>query len=293
MQPNENSKYPADNRGITCKKQYGVMGHPIAHSKSPQIHHLFAEQAQITLEYQAILVPLDAFPFAVKTFQANGGNGLNITQPFKEQAYQIADDLTPRAKQAKAVNTLRMESNGMLYGDNTDGIGLVRDLKQNHNITLSGKRILLLGAGGAARGILGPLLEEQPSQLVIANRTIAKAQALIREFPTGVSMCAVSFSDLHQDIFDLIIHATSASHGQDNFILPSGIFASHSVGYDLTYSEDNTPFQQAVKEQNGIYINGLGMLVEQAAEAFFVWHHVRPDTQSVLNKIRQQQKSNS
>ena len=191
--------------------RYAVFGYPINHSKSPRIHQLFAEQTQQNLSYQAQAVPAEQFTTAVSEFFADGGKGLNCTVPLKELAWQYAAEKTPRAEFAKAVNTLKMQANGLLLGDNTDGCGLVRDLTDNHGITLNGKRLLILGAGGATRGILAPLLEQQPTSLTIANRTVAKAQDLAADFKTLAAINACGFEDLAGQQFDIILNATSAS----------------------------------------------------------------------------------
>ena len=268
--------------------RYGVFGNPIGHSKSPLIHRLFAEQTGQQLSYEALLAPLDGFTAFARDFFANGRGG-NVTVPFKEQAYQLADSLTPRAQRAGAVNTLSKQDDGGLLGDNTDGAGLVRDLTVNAGVALKGKRILLLGAGGAARGVVAPILAENPQALVIANRTVEKAEQLAKLFADLGPVVAAGFDWLEAPV-DLIINATSASlAGELPPISPSLIQPGHTVCYDMMYGKGLTAFNQWASEQGAARtLDGLGMLVEQAAEAFFLWRGVRPDSASVLAELRQQ-----
>lgn len=266
---------------------YAVFGHPIAHSKSPIIHRLFAQQTNQKLSYEAILAPLGGFAEAINKFFTTG-LGCNITVPFKEEAYQIANELTPRAQLAGAVNTLKKLEDGSLLGDNTDGIGLVRSLK-NSGIQLNGKTILLLGAGGAARGVIEPILNEQPQHLLIANRTPSKAEALVQLSKHLGYVSAHSYETLIEPA-DIIINATSASLGNE---LPNItevlIKPRQTVCYDMMYSKDPTIFCQWAKQNGAIKtIDGLGMLVEQAAEAFYLWRGIRPKTDTVLRFLRQQ-----
>jgi shikimate dehydrogenase len=268
---------------------YAVFGNPIAHSKSPRIHAAFALQTAQDLVYEAILAPTDGFAASLADFANAGGRGANVTVPFKEEACRLATRLTPRARAAGAVNTLKREADGWL-GDNTDGAGLVRDLTHNLGVTLSGKRILLLGAGGAARGTLLPLLAEQPAALVIANRTASKAQTLVEDIarPTAGG-CAVSASGFDAlatlPAFDVIINATSA--GLDNAAPPApiSVFAPRCLAYDMLYGRE-TPFMALARGSGARVADGLGMLVEQAAEAFFVWRGVRPETGPLLTQLR-------
>ncbi|MNF31921.1 Shikimate dehydrogenase [compost metagenome] len=266
--------------------RYVVFGNPIGHSKSPLIHRLFAEQTAQQLEYSALLAPLDDFTaFARAFFQL--GRGANVTVPFKEEAYRLADSLTPRAQRAGAVNTLSKLADGSVQGDNTDGAGLVRDLTVNAQVSLAGKRILLLGAGGAARGVLEPLLAEEPSSLVIANRTVEKAELLAELFSDLGPVSASGFTWLAEPV-DLIINATSASLAGDlPPIKASLIQAGHTVCYDMMYGKELTPFCAWASELGAARVlDGLGMLAEQAAEAFFIWRGVRPDTAPVLAELR-------
>ncbi|KRW60981.1 shikimate dehydrogenase [Pseudomonas sp. TTU2014-080ASC] len=266
--------------------RYAVFGNPIGHSKSPLIHRQFADQTGEDLSYEALLAPLEDFPgFAREFFRT--GLGANVTVPFKEQAFTLACNLTARAQRAGAVNTLKKLSDGSLLGDNTDGAGLVRDLRVNNAVTLKGQRILLLGAGGAVRGVLQPLLAEQPESLVIANRTVEKAEQLAREFADLGPVVASGFDWIDAPV-DLIINGTSASlAGELPPIAPSLIKPGHTVCYDMMYGKDMTAFNRWATEHGAARtLDGLGMLVEQAAEAFFVWRDVRPTSQIVLAELR-------
>lgn len=265
---------------------YAVFGNPIAHSKSPIIHRLFAQQTAQKMTYEALLSPLDNFTETAKQFFEKG-LGCNITVPFKEQAYHLADELTPRAQLAGAVNTLKKLENGTLLGDNTDGIGLVRDLK-NAQVSLTGQTIVLLGAGGAARGAIEQLLNERPKHLLIANRTLHKADALVELTQHLGHITAHQYDSLDQPV-DLIINATSASLSNELPALnPALIKAKHTICYDMMYHKDLTIFCQWAQQQGAAKtIDGLGMLVEQAAESFYLWRNVRPNTDSVLNFLRQ------
>ncbi|CJL05015.1 shikimate 5-dehydrogenase [Streptococcus pneumoniae] len=266
--------------------RYGVFGNPIGHSKSPQIHALFATQTGQALSYEPLLAPLDDFPAFARDF-FRGGRGANVTVPFKEQAYRMADELTERARRAGAVNTLKKLEDGRLLGDNTDGAGLVADLL-NAGVTLSGRRILLLGAGGAVRGVLEPLLAHRPAALVIANRTASRAEQLVQEFAELGPLSASGFAELAEPV-DLIVNGTSASLGGE---LPpladSLIVAGRTFCYDMMYSAEPTPFCRWAAALGATTRDGLGMLVEQAAEAFELWRGVRPDTAPVLAELRRQ-----
>ncbi len=266
--------------------KYGVFGNPIGHSKSPLIHRLFAEQTAQALCYEPLLAPLDDFEsFAHEFFQT--GCGANVTVPFKEQAFRLVDNLTARAQRAGAVNTLHKQADGRLLGDNTDGAGLVRDLTVNAGLKLQGKRILLLGAGGAVRGVLEPLLAERPTALVIANRTVAKAEQLAHEFADLGPVAASGFDWLDAPV-DLIINGTSASLAGDvPAIAPSLIEAGHTCCYDMMYGRETTAFNRWATAQGAAQtLDGLGMLVEQAAEAFYLWRQVRPASAPVLAELR-------
>jgi shikimate dehydrogenase len=272
---------------IDSVDRYAVMGNPIAHSKSPQIHQQFARQTGQTLVYEKILVDTDNFDSDVAAFQAHNGKGLNITVPLKQEAFRLATDLTERAKRAGAVNTLILNGENNYTGDNTDGIGLVRDLTINHGVSLSGKDILILGAGGAVRGILEPFITEQPARLVIANRTLQKASELAQDFSDIAKIDAVAFDQLAGQQFDIIINGTSASLSGELPPLPSGLLKPEATAYDMMYGKNETPFMLWAKINNAEKImDGLGMLVEQAAESFFIWRQIRPATQPVIKSIR-------
>ncbi|KIV65768.1 MULTISPECIES: shikimate dehydrogenase [Pseudomonadaceae] len=268
--------------------RYCVFGNPIGHSKSPLIHRLYAEQTGQVLSYEAVLAPLDDFTGCARAFFATGLGG-NVTVPFKEQAFELADQLSARAQRAGAVNTLKKLDDGRLLGDNTDGAGLVRDLTRNAGLCLAGKRILLLGAGGAARGVIEPLLAEKPASLVIANRTVEKAEALARLFADLGPVSASGFDWLEEPV-DLIINGTSASLAGDlPPIAPSLIQPRHTACYDMMYGKEPTAFNRwAASHGAARTLDGLGMLVEQAAEAFLLWRGVLPDSAPVLAELRRQ-----
>lgn len=265
---------------------YAVFGNPIAHSKSPAIHAAFAAASGQPLRYEARLAPLDGFPQAIADFVAAGGKGANVTVPFKEEAFRLSSRLSDRAARAGAVNTLAFKA-GEILGDNTDGAGLVGDLTRNLNCPLAGQRILLLGAGGAARGVIAPLLAGKPATLFIANRSADKAVALAHGFADLATVEAGSFADTAGRRFDLVINATSASLAGASLALPPGLFAGDSLAYDMMYGKGETPFLSQAREQGAARCaDGLGMLVEQAAEAFLVWRGVRPATGQVLAELR-------
>lgn len=266
--------------------RYAVFGHPISHSKSPLIHTLFAEQTgQTNFEYTAQDVSADEFEEAVRDFFSKGGKGLNCTVPLKELAWQLSEVNTERVEISKAVNTLRIEK-GIIYGDNTDGIGLVNDLLANLKIEIHGKRILLLGAGGASRGILKPLQDEKPASVVIANRTLAKAYQLANEFSKFGSIDSMGFNELKGQTFDLIINATAASLTDEIPPLPDDVVDRTGCCYDLAYGLQPTAFVNwGIQHNVANSFDGLGMLVEQAAEAFNVWRGVRPATAPVIAKL--------
>lgn len=267
--------------------RYVVFGNPIGHSKSPLIHRLFASSTGQDLSYDALLAPVDGFTASVAEFVAAGGKGANVTVPFKEEAFRLADRRTPRAELAGAVNTLSFTPEGCI-GDNTDGAGLVRDLQANLRMDIAGKRVLLLGAGGASRGAIGPLLEARPDCLQIANRTAAKATDLAIHFAALGPVAGGGYPELAGRQFDLIINATSASLGGELPPLPPGIFAPGALAYDMMYGKGDTPFLAFARSQGAARLaDGLGMLVEQAAEAFFVWRGVLPASGPVLAQLRQ------
>lgn len=266
--------------------RYGVFGNPIGHSKSPQIHRLFAQQTGQVLSYEALLAPLDDFPGFARQFFVTG-RGANVTVPFKEEAWRLADQLTERARRAGAVNTLHKLDDGRLLGDNTDGIGLVRDLL-DAGVTLQGKRILLLGAGGAVRGVLEPLLAQAPESLVIANRTRARAEQLAEEFAELGPVSASAFEQL-DGAFDVIINGTSASlAGELPPLADALIAAGQTFCYDMMYSAKPTSFCQWAGDLGAHSRDGLGMLVEQAAAAFELWRGVRPESTPVLLALRRE-----
>ncbi len=267
--------------------QYYVLGNPIEHSRSPFIHRYFAQNSNQILSYDAKLVALDGFMQSIEQLKAEGFKGCNITVPFKEQAFEVADKLTQRAELAGAVNTLVYDGQTLL-GDNTDGIGLVNDL-QHLQVSLDGANLLILGAGGAARGILAPLLGSGVAQVVIANRTVAKAQSLVERM-RQVANCplnAVGYDDL-QGHFDVIINATSCSISGVVPPIPTGLMDEHSVAYDLMYGSHDTTFMEVAGKYGATCHDGLGMLVEQAAESFYLWRGVRPDTSQLIDLIRRE-----
>jgi len=270
-----------------CIDRYAVIGNPIEHSKSPLIHQAFAAQTGEQLEYIRLLGEPGHFAKNVADFLATGGRGLNVTVPFKEDAWQLVDDLSPRAESAQAVNTIIQLQDGQLRGDNTDGIGLVRDLQENQGATLTGSRILLLGAGGAARGVLRPLLETGPKQLVIANRTASKATALASDLAPLGPIEGCSFNDLKGKRFNLIINATAASLTNRVPDIPDELLEKEGWCYDMMYGDKPTAFMHWGLAQGAVkVIDGLGMLVEQAAESFYLWRGIRPDTASVMKSMR-------
>lgn len=267
--------------------RYAVIGHPIAHSKSPAIHAAFAAQTAQDLSYEALLAPLDGFAAAVAQFRAEGGRGLNITVPFKEEAWQLADRLTERARLAGAVNTFVLGDD--VLGDNTDGAGLVRDLEVL-GARLAGARVLLLGAGGAARGVILPLIDAGVARLFIANRTADKARALQAHFAghdaRGV-LAAGGWQEAADAPYDVVINATSASLSDEAPPLPPGLYAPDSLAYDMVYGRGLTAYLKQARDQGAARLaDGLGMLVEQAAEAFALWRGVRPDTAAVRATLR-------
>ena len=268
--------------------EYAVMGNPIAHSKSPQIHALFAGQTHQNIRYRAIQVDPGGFQQAVGNFFASGGKGLNITVPFKQDAWQLADSLSERAQLAGAVNTLKQDEQGKLLGDNTDGVGLVRDLTDNLGIKISGKTLLLVGAGGAARGVIAPLLDANPKKFVLVNRTADRATELVDRFASKGKIHAVSFTELNQDSFDIIINATSASLAGELPPLESPTVANAEIVYDMMYGAAPTPFMVWAQQAGAQRVSdGLGMLVEQAAESFYIWRGINPETAPVIQAIRE------
>jgi shikimate dehydrogenase len=270
--------------------KFAVMGNPVAHSKSPRIHALFAHQFRHVIEYTAIEVREEEFETAVERFRAAGGRGLNVTVPFKLDAARLAQNLSERAKHAGAVNTLRFEPDGAIFGDNTDGTGLVHDLTRNLDVYLKDKKILLLGAGGAVRGVVVPLLKAHPAVLVIANRTAARAQELAREFAHFGKTEGCGFGDdLKGRHFDVVINGTAASLKGEVPPLPENLFANHALAYDMMYGDKARTFLDWAARHGAERVSdGLGMLVEQAAESYFVWHGVRPETRSVIQALQRE-----
>ena len=266
--------------------RYAVMGNPIAHSQSPRIHALFANQTGQDMVYTAQWVAEEGFETAAQAFFAAGGRGLNITVPFKTEAYALAAARSERAELAGAVNTLRPDDKGGLWGDNTDGVGLMRDLRENLNVTLAGRRILILGAGGAVRGILGPLLAERPATIHIANRTAAKAEALAQRFAALGSMVGGGWDRIDAEPFDCILNGTAASLSDVIPPLPDHALREGGVCYDLAYADTPTAFVRWGQAHGAaVSVDGLGMLVEQAAEAFYLWRGVRPETRPVIKAL--------
>jgi len=263
------------------------MGNPIAHSKSPMIHALFAKQTGQKLEYGAILVEIGRFNEAVREFQEQGGKGLNVTVPFKRDAWRLVDERSECAALAGAVNTIVFRADGSLYGDNTDGLGMLRDIKDNLGVTLTGKKVLVLGAGGAVRGVLGPLLQEQPAEVVIANRTTDRAQELADAFEEYGRVDGCGFDDLDGSRYDIVINGTSASLKGEVPPLPEGILAKGAFCYDMMYGAEPTAFMLWADDEGCEQVaDGLGMLVEQAAESFLLWRGVRPETAPVIKAVR-------
>jgi len=265
---------------------YAVIGNPISHSKSPLIHTAFARQTGQNMRYEAILAPMNEFQETVTAFQQQDGKGMNVTVPFKLEAYEFSTRLTERAELAQAVNTLQFENNEIV-GDNTDGAGLVRDIEMNLGISLHSKRILLMGAGGAARGVILPILKQNPAILAIANRTPQKAQLLQQQFTKHGELVSGHYMDFSGENFDIIINATSASLHDKLPELPPNIFASDSLAYDMMYSEEPTRFLVFAEQNGANYLaDGIGMLVEQAAESFFLWRRIRPQTEPIIAQLK-------
>lgn len=266
--------------------RYAVFGNPVSHSRSPDIHRAFAAQRGEKLVYDRIEAPRNGFSAALTLFFDRGGRGANVTVPFKEEAFALCEEMTGRARQAGAVNTLWRVS-GRLHGDNTDGPGLVVDLRDNLRWSLTDRRILILGAGGAVRGVLGPLLNERPAELVIANRTLEKAETLVARFERpGRALRASSLEGL-EGRFDVIINAISAGLHGEMPALPDGLMARAALAYDMVYGDRPTPFMEWAADQGAMEVHdGLGMLVEQAAEAYRVWRGWRPATAPVLAALR-------
>jgi shikimate dehydrogenase len=271
--------------------RYAVVGNPVAHSKSPLIHAQFASQTGEDIEYGRILAPLDGFRSTVQQFRLGGGKGLNVTVPFKLEAFALATQRSQRALDAEAVNVLKFDGE-RIEGYNTDGIGLVRDIEVNLGFSIAGSRVLLMGAGGAAQGAVAPVLEAGPVSLIIGNRTVDKAQRLAQRFASsgrfpGIEVAASDYVSLAGRVFDLVINATSASLSDTVPELPAGVFAPGSLAYDMMYGKGLTPFLAVARAQGAARLaDGIGMLVEQAAESFLIWRGMRPRTDAVIAQLK-------
>ena len=271
------------------KKHFAVIGNPIHHSLSPQIHKAFAKEAVLEIDYEAILSPLDQFKNTIHQLIAQKLSGANVTLPFKKEAYELAGQHSNHAKIAEAVNTLEFKKDEII-GHNTDGIGLVRDLEQNLNVDLKSKKILLIGAGGAAEGVIYSMLEKNPSELILTNRTIEKSNVIQNKMDThaksfGVNLNVIEISKLPHQYFDIIINATSAGLNNAELGIDHKVFHEGSLAYDMMYGKETSFINQA-KSQGSKTSDGLGMLVEQAAEAFFIWYHIKPQTKSVIESLK-------
>ncbi len=270
--------------------RYAVIGNPIAHSKSPEIHAAFARQTGHGIDYVRLLAPIDGFRAVVDSFRQAGGKGANVTLPFKLEAFDLADEVSQRARDAEAANFLHFVD-GRIRADNTDGAGLIRDIVHNLDFGLAGKRVLLMGAGGAAQGVLAPLLEHKPGILTIANRTVEKALRLAEAFrrkPVAEAsvLCGLPFGELAGHHFDLVINATSTSLQGELLPLPAAAFADGALAYDMMYALAPTRFLTFAAECGARTSDGLGMLVEQAAESFLLWRGLRPQTAPVIALLR-------
>jgi shikimate dehydrogenase len=266
--------------------RYGVMGYPVSHSRSPVIHRLFALQTKQNMQYELLQVPPPQLEKAIQQFGRTGGKGLNITVPHKSEVVRLVADMSERASNAGAVNTLSFRD-GDLYGDNTDGVGLLRDLQSNIGVKLEDAKILILGAGGATRGIVAPLLEAKPETIVIANRSLDKAQALAEHFSAFGPVVSCRFKDVGTlPVYDLVINATSAGIKGETPPYPTDAIHPQTICYDLSYGLAPTPYANwAVKQGAARTVMGWGMLIEQAAESFYIWRGVRPDTRPVLKQL--------
>lgn len=265
--------------------RFAIFGNPVQHSKSPQIYHAFAAEAGIDLTYERIEAPIDGFAEAFLAFRAAGGKGGNITTPFKLDAFAASTKRMRGAEIAGAVNTYKFEGNEIL-GENTDGVGLVNDIQQNLNVPLAGKRVLILGAGGAVRGAVLPFLDAGPEQLTIANRTAAKAEALASQFAAFGKVEALGLDDLAGRRFDVILNATSSGMTKSDLAIPASIFSNAVLAYELVYGKGKTPFlKTAEANSNAAIADGVGMLAEQAVEAFSFWYGIRPNSRAVIDML--------
>ena len=270
--------------------KYAVIGHPIAHSKSPVIHQAFASQLGKMISYERVQAPLDGFAQTISRLITEGYKGVNVTVPFKSEAFAIADQVTAKAREASAANTLIFDTTLGIVAANTDGVGLVRDIQQNLEVSLEGKRVLLIGAGGAAEGVAHPIAECLPKLFVITNRSLEKATAIVNklEMVEGFKVTTIKCSDfkgLEGQVFDIVINATSVGLTDSELPIPNSIFTKDTLAYDMMYGRE-TPFMAQARKAGASVADGLGMLVEQAAEAFYLWHGVRPETRPVIEKIR-------
>ena len=271
------------------KKHFAVIGNPIHHSLSPQIHSAFAKENGLHINYEAILSPLDEFKNTIHQLILQKLSGANVTLPFKKEAYQLATKHSSHARISEAVNTLEFKDD-QIIGHNTDGIGLVRDLEQNLNVDLKSKKILLIGAGGAAEGVIYSILEKKPSELILTNRTIEKTNMIQNKMDVhaksfNVNLNVIEIEKLPHQYFDLIINATSASFNNTELGIDHKVFYKGSLAYDMMYGKE-TSFIKEAQSQGSKTSDGLGMLVEQAAEAFFIWHHIQPTTKSLIESLR-------
>jgi shikimate dehydrogenase len=271
--------------------KYAVIGNPVEHSLSPAIHAEFARATGQDIAYGRMLAPLDGFRAAALAFRDGGGRGLNVTLPFKQEAWRLADIHSAGARAAGAVNTLKFED-GRIAGHNTDGVGLARDLKDNLGCAIRGRRVLLMGAGGAVYGVMEPLLRELPQRVVVANRTLEKAVALVGHFESlqkfaGQGITALTYAALAGSRFDIVVNATSAGLADVMPPLPSDIFAPGALAYEMVYGRQ-TLFMRFATEGGARAVDGLGMLVEQAAESFAIWRGVRPATKPVIDRLRRE-----
>jgi shikimate dehydrogenase len=271
------------------KKHFAVIGNPIHHSLSPQIHAAFAKEVGLLIDYEAVLSPLDQFKQTVQTLITKKLNGANVTLPFKKEAYELANSHSNHAKIAEAVNTFEFKE-GEIIGHNTDGIGFVRDLEQNIHIDLNSKKILLIGAGGAAEGVIYSILEKKPTELTLTNRTIEKSNTILNKMHIyaqsfDVNLNVIEIAKLSHHYFNVIINATSASLNDAGLGIDNKVFHEGSLAYDMMYGKE-TAFIKQAKSQASKASDGLGMLVEQAAEAFYIWHHIKPNTKTVIDLLR-------
>ena len=271
------------------KKHFAVIGNPIHHSLSPQIHSAFAKEAGLHIDYEAVISPLDEFKNTIHKLIAQKLSGANVTLPFKKEAYELASQHSNHARVAEAVNTLEFKDD-QIIGHNTDGIGLVRDLEQNLNVDLKRKKILLIGAGGAAEGVIYSMLEKKPSEFILTNRTIEKSNVIQNKMDVhaksfNVNLNVIEITKLPHQYFDLIINATSAGINNTELVIDHKVFHEGSLAYDMMYGKETSFIEQA-QSQGSKTSDGLGMLVEQAAEAFFIWHHIKPKTKSLIESLR-------